>query len=167
MFMIKHKVYLIRRKSDDKVLYVGCTHQFKRRRKEHFKLKTNTAYWLREIGVDNVYMECIESFRDRNEALKYEDYMILFYNTIEDGYNVNRSGGKEDRKNIDEHLVEETTPKFNEELINYRNNILRVLNKLDNCESIIRQYKEQGFDIYSDDYSDDVKNTYERVFHLS
>lgn len=154
MFMIKYKVYLIRRKSDDKVLYVGCTHQFKRRRKEHFKLNSNTADWLREIGVDNVYMECIESFRDRNEALKYEDYMIQFYNTIEDGYNVNRSGGKEDIKN-------------NEELINYRNNLLRVLNKLDNCESIIRQYKEQGFDIYSDDYGDDVKNTYERVFHLS
>lgn len=85
-------IYLI--KKEDKVLYVGKTNDFERRKKEHTSLCTNTSDWLGEIGINNVTFEIIKSFPDgdTDNALKCEDEMILKYDTIENGYNINRSG---------------------------------------------------------------------------
>ena len=155
--MIYYKVYLIRQKIDDKVLYVGCTHAIARRRKEHFSLTSNTAYWLSKIGVENVYLEQIERFNNREDALRYEDEMILKYNTIKEGFNKNRSGYNREKE--ESNFV---SKKREIEIDKYRQRLLRVLEKLDNSESIIKQYQDQGFDPYGN--TDDIRERYKRLF---
>ena len=90
--MKKYTVYIIRHISTWTVLYVGKTNDFKRRAYEHLKLRTKTKKWLSSIGTGNVLIEAVAEFENKDDALKYEDELILKYNTITNGYNNNRSG---------------------------------------------------------------------------
>lgn len=89
---MKYTVYIIRHISTGQVLYVGKTSNFKRRAYEHLKLNTHSKNWLSVIGTGNVLIEEVAKFNNKTDALKYEDELILKYNTIENGYNNNRSG---------------------------------------------------------------------------
>ena len=89
---MKYIVYIIRHISTGQVLYVGKTKNFKTRVYQHLSLKSNAKYWLAEIGTNNVLIEPVAEFSNETDALKYEDELILKYNTIENGYNKQRSG---------------------------------------------------------------------------
>ena len=89
---MKYTVYLIRHISTGQVLYVGKTNNFKHRAYEHLSLKTNSKDWLSSIGTNNVLIEEVAKFSNETDALKYEDELIIKYNTIENGYNEKRSG---------------------------------------------------------------------------
>ena len=87
-----YTVYIIRHICTGQVLYVGKTRNFKKRAYQHLTLKTNTKEWISVIGTGNVFIEEVAKFNNETEALKYEDYLIQKYGTIENGYNKCRSG---------------------------------------------------------------------------
>ena len=89
---MKYTVYLIRHISTGMVLYVGKTKNFKRRTYQHLSLKSSTKKWLEVVGTGNVFIEPVAEFDNEVDALKYEDKLIIKYNTIENGYNKQRSG---------------------------------------------------------------------------
>ena len=89
---MKYTVYVIKHIGTGTVLYVGKTKNFKMRVYQHLSLKSSTKKWLAEIGTNNVLIEPVAEFSNETDALKYEDELILKYNTIENGYNKQRSG---------------------------------------------------------------------------
>ena len=89
---MKYTIYLIRHISTGTVLYVGKTRNFKKRVYQHLSLKSNSKEWLSAVGKDNVSIEAVAEFNNETDALKYEDDLILKYDTINNGYNKNRSG---------------------------------------------------------------------------
>ena len=89
---MNYTVYLIKHIITGQVLYVGKTDNFKRRAHQHLSLNTNSKEWLSSIGTGNVLIEAVADFENKDDALKYEDELILKYNTITNGYNNNRSG---------------------------------------------------------------------------
>ena len=89
---MKYTVYVIKHIGTGTVLYVGKTKNFKMRVYQHLSLKSNAKDWLSEIGTNNVLIEPVAEFSNETDALKYEDELILKYNTIENGYNKQRSG---------------------------------------------------------------------------
>ena len=89
---MKYTVYIIKHIGTGTVLYVGSTRNFKRRTYQHLSLKSNSKKWLSVIGTGNVLIEAVAEFDNKVDALKYEDELILKYNTITNGYNKCRSG---------------------------------------------------------------------------
>ena len=89
---MKYIVYIIRHISTGQVLYIGKTNNFKRRVYQHLSLKSNSKEWLSVLGTGNVLIEPVAEFDNKVEALKYEDELIIKYNTITNGYNKFRSG---------------------------------------------------------------------------
>ena len=89
---MKYTVYIIKHIGTGTVLYVGSTRNFKRRTYQHLSLKSNSKYWLSSIGTNNVTIEAVAEFDNKVDALKYEDELILKYDTINNGYNNRRSG---------------------------------------------------------------------------
>ena len=87
-----YTVYIIRHICTGQVLYVGKTKDFKRRAYEHLKLRTETKEWISVIGSGNIFIEAVAKFNNETDALKYEDALILKYDTITNGYNKHRSG---------------------------------------------------------------------------
>lgn len=88
--LTNYSVYLI--KLDEVVMYVGKTLDFKRRMKEHLRIgKIGSAI---PVDVDSTKITIIKvkDFSNCDEALKYEDELILQYDTINNGWNKNRSG---------------------------------------------------------------------------
>lgn len=118
--MKKYTVYQIKHIVTGQILYIGKTRNFKKRAYQHLTLKTNTKDWLSSIGTNNVTIEAVAEFNDKTEALKYEDELILKYNTITNGYNKYRSGliYIEDKEKYRREY--EKTYKRKEYLINYR-----------------------------------------------
>lgn len=144
-----------------RVLYVGCTHSIGRRKRQHLELKTHTSEWLGEIGVDKVYIEEVCKFESKQDALVCEDEMIKRYNTLVDGYNKQRSGGYlvRERKKMEKEVLKDKS------LDAHKQNLLSEIALLGNCDSIIKQYKDQGFDILGE--IDDIckyRDIYKRVF---
>ena len=134
--MKKYTVYIIRHISTGTVLYVGKTNDFKRRAYEHLKLNTNSKDWLSVIGTGNVFIEAVAEFENKDDALKYEDELILKYNTIENGYNNNRSGliTYENHKKYNREYSK--TDKFKE----YHRKWQREYSKTDKCRKYQRDY---------------------------
>lgn len=90
---MRYTIYTIRTIDEGKIVYVGKTKNFERRKKEHLGLYSlNTKEWLAEIGIDNVFIEPVTEFGTEEDALKCEDELILKYDTITNGYNKQRSG---------------------------------------------------------------------------
>ena len=89
---MKYTVYQIRHIVTGQILYIGKTNNFKRRAYQHLHLNTGTKKWLSSIGTGNVFIEEVAKFDNEVDAIKYEDELILKYNTIENGYNKYRSG---------------------------------------------------------------------------
>lgn len=89
---MRYTVYTITDNLQGRTVYVGKTQDFERRKKEHLTLSTHTKDWILALGVENITIEPIAEFGTKEEALEYEDKIIVKYNTIEDGFNKNRSG---------------------------------------------------------------------------
>ena len=74
-----------------KVMYVGVTNDFKRRREQH--LYTNTLTSIpKDIDRCLTSVDLIGEVYDRKTAYQIEDYYIHRYKTIENGWNKVRSG---------------------------------------------------------------------------
>lgn len=100
---MRYTVYTITTIDEDKVVYVGKTNDFQRRKREHLCLNSNAKDWIAVIGTDNVLIEPVTEFDTEEDALKCEDALILKYDTINRGYNKYRSGliKAEDHKEYD------------------------------------------------------------------
>ena len=142
--MKKYTVYLIRHISTGQVLYVGKTNNFKRRAYQHLSLNTNSKEWLSSIGTGNVLIEAVAEFDNKSDALKYEDELILKYNTITNGYNNNRSGLIAS-ENKDEYNREYSkTDKYKE----YQRKWKREYSKTDKCKKYQREYQREYYKEY-------------------
>lgn len=96
-----YSVYLI--KLGEEVMYVGKTTDFRRRMKEHRgRIGTRHSAIPKGVDLSEVTITKVKEFSDCNEALKYEDELIIQYDTVNNGWNKNRSGhistSVEDRK---------------------------------------------------------------------
>ena len=76
------------------VKYVGKTCDFDRRKREHSNYRGNLKYSAIPVDVDLSFVSfsIISEVENEVEALKLEDKYILEYNTIENGWNIRRSG---------------------------------------------------------------------------
>lgn len=150
---MKYTVYIIRHISTGTVLYVGKTRNFKLRAYQHLKLNTHSKKWLSVIGTGNVLIEEVAKFNNKTDALKYEDELILKYNTIENGYNNNRSG-LISYENPEEYQ-KEYQKKYRkiEEHKEYQKKYHKKYNKTD-------KYKE-----YQQNYQKEYRNTDEHKKH--
>ena len=141
---MKYIVYIIRHIETGSVLYVGKTDNFKRRKREHLSLKSNSKKWISAIGTDNVSIEPVAYFNNETDALKFEDELIIKYDTIKNGYNKNRSGLIA-AENIEEYQKKyHSTDKFKE--------CQRKYTKTDKYRGYQREYqkKYQGTDKFKD-----------------
>ena len=86
----KYVCYLITNITNDKK-YIGITQNFKKRKKQHFNIKTqkneNIKYDM-EQGHEFRIEIIKENLDNKYEAEKYEYYMIQKYNSIKNGYNI-------------------------------------------------------------------------------
>lgn len=76
------------------VKYVGKTCDFDRRKRNHLTYRGNRRHSSIPIEVNLVDVEIlpIKKFNNEEEALKYEDELIIKYDTINSGWNKYRSG---------------------------------------------------------------------------
>ena len=83
--------YFIKDKRIDKIIYIGQTKNFKKRKSQHFShTKQPVDLYMYEQGRDNFVMDKLQEYPDTmtdDELRKIEDELILKYNTIEDGLN--------------------------------------------------------------------------------
>lgn len=89
-------IYAIKDKRNDKVIYIGQTKDFNHRKSNHFTTYNRPIdKYMFEQGRYNFEMYIIKEFSNEildEELLKEEDNLILKYNTIENGFNIKRSG---------------------------------------------------------------------------
>lgn len=146
--MKKYTVYLIRHISTGTVLYVGKTDNFKRRAYEHLSLNTHSKKWLSVIGTGNVLIEAVAEFDNKADALKYEDELILKYDTITNGYNNNRSGliasNNPEEYHIEYNREYSKTDKYKE----YQRKWKREYSKTDKCKKYQREYQREYYKEY-------------------
>lgn len=91
--IMKYTVYIIKDLLEGLVVYVGKTSNFNRRKQQHLGLySNNTKDWISAIGTNNVQIMPVECFDSEEEALRREDELIIQYDTINNGYNRQRSG---------------------------------------------------------------------------
>lgn len=89
-------LYYIKDLRSDKIIYIGQTINFKYRKYYHFGHKKQPVdEYMYNEGRDNFLMEmfnidCLNMTDE--EILKKEDELILKYNTIDEGFNIRRSG---------------------------------------------------------------------------
>lgn len=90
-------LYYIKDSRTDEVIYIGQTKDFKERKHGHFTLKRNPIdKYMYEEGRKNfsmeifTYIDCTNMTDD--EILNKEDELILYYDTINNGFNKYRSG---------------------------------------------------------------------------
>ena len=89
-------IYYIKDKRIDKIIYIGQTKDFKNRKAVHFSLtKQPVDLYMYEQGRDNFEVSVLEDFSDditKEEMQNKEQYYIDLYDTINTGFNKNRSG---------------------------------------------------------------------------
>ncbi len=89
---MKGLIYIIKNATNDKI-YIGQTTQTLIGRWDDHRSKSRTYpnklyIAMREIGLQNFYIEEIESNIDKEELNNREGYWINYYNSIETGYNM-------------------------------------------------------------------------------
>ena len=89
-------IYAIKDKRSDKVIYIGQTGNFKKRKSEHFsdKRRRVTKYMFDE-GYDNFEMYVLEELSDDTtleEMRNKEQFYIDKFDTFNNGLNKRRSG---------------------------------------------------------------------------
>ena len=90
-------LYYIKDIRTDEIIYIGKTKDFEERKHGHFTLKRNPIdKYMYEEGRKNfsmenfTYIDCTNMTDD--EILNKEDELILYYDTINNGFNKYRSG---------------------------------------------------------------------------
>ena len=114
-------LYYIKDIRTDKIIYIGQTINFKNRKYIHFGHKTQPVdEYMYNEGRDNFLMEifnidCLNMTDE--EILKKEDELILKYDSINNGFNINRGGRnhiwtEEQRKIMSERNMGEKNPNY-------------------------------------------------------
>lgn len=90
-------IYYIKDLRTDKIIYIGKTKDFKRRKYEHFgHTRKPVQKYMSDEGRENFFMFPFEDIDCTNmsdeEMLNKEDELILYYDTINNGLNRHRSG---------------------------------------------------------------------------
>ena len=90
-------IYYIKDLRTDKIIYIGQTINFQKRKRSHFSHKEQPIdKYMYEEGRDNFLMEIFNNVDCANmtedEILNKEDELILYYDTINNGLNKLRSG---------------------------------------------------------------------------
>ena len=77
----------------DQIVYVGKTCRYIERKRKHLNQR---GTYMSAIPVDadlsKIEFNVVAEFDNKTDALKYEDQLILKYNTIDNGWNKYRSG---------------------------------------------------------------------------
>lgn len=116
-------VYYIRDVRNNKIIYIGKTINFENRKKCHFSDKRNSIdKYMFEEGRENFEILPFDDIDYINtsddELLKKENELILYYDTINKGFNKRRSGNI--FKDNPREYYKEYYKVYNKEL--YRNN---------------------------------------------
>lgn len=90
-------LYYIKDTRTDKIIYIGQTIDFKRRKREHFgHIIQAVDLYMFENGRNNFSMEIFTNINTENysneDLQKKEQELILQYDTINNGYNKQKSG---------------------------------------------------------------------------
>lgn len=80
-----------------KVMYVGSTKDFERRKREHLQQKDYSSIPT-DVDPSTVVIEIVKVWKSKKAMLNCEDRLIRKYNTIQDGWNRNRSALNEEEK---------------------------------------------------------------------
>lgn len=137
-------IYYIKDLRTDKIIYIGQTGNFQKRKRSHFCHKEQPIdKYMYEEGRDNFLMEMFNNLDCTNmtedEILNKEDELILYYDTINDGYNIRRSGNI--AKNIKEYEHDYHTTYYQKQKENGYYNTEKLKNyHTEYC----RQYREQN-----------------------
>lgn len=89
-----------------RVVYVGITNNFERRRREHLtKIGTRFSAIPTETDLNLININKHKTYKSAKAMLNAEDKLIKEYNTIEEGWNKNKSGYSKygSRENIREY----------------------------------------------------------------
>ena len=80
-------------KYQEKIMYIGISSNFKKRIEQH-KYSRGTSHSAIPITVDyhDTVFITFEKYVEKNDALLEEDKLIKKYDTINNGWNKNRSG---------------------------------------------------------------------------
>ena len=158
---MKYTVYIIRHISTGQVLYVGKTDNFKRRAYQHLHLNTGTKEWLSSIGTGNVLIEEVAKFDNEVDALKYEDELILKYDTINNGYNKQRSGliKAENPEKYRRENLREYSRNYCREYYQKNNKYREWVREYHNTE----KYKERQKEYRNTDKAKELRRKYQRT----
>lgn len=75
-----YTIYKIIEKETNKILYIGMSKNFSKRRYDHLHLDaTSTKKWIKEIGSDKIDVLSICEFNNKADAAKFEDIFIEHY----------------------------------------------------------------------------------------
>ena len=120
-------IYAYKKISDGQIKYVGQTIDVAERRKQHEKdepsnnLRAEYDYPLsraiRKYGVDAFEFVILEDNLTLEQANEREDYWILYYNTIINGYNQQRGGNN--RTKLKDAQIEEIQDKIANSKLSY------------------------------------------------
>lgn len=97
-------IYAIKDIRTDKVIYIGQTKQFERRKQHHWRDNIqHVDRYITEEGTNNFDMYVLEEINDPNvKILELENHYIQLYNTIEEGFNRHLSGGSQSKYKKDQ-----------------------------------------------------------------
>ena len=140
-------IYAIKDKRNDKVIYIGQTGNFKKRKSEHFsdKRRSVTKYMF-EQGRENFEMNILEELNEdisKEEMRNKEQYYIDKFDTHNNGFNIINSGNISLNKQEYRKIIRETdkskewyknytqTEKFKNYQVEYHRRV-RLMKKLEN-----------------------------------
>lgn len=128
-------IYYIKDLRTDKIIYIGQTKDFKQRQYDHFGSKDNQPIdkYMYEEGRENFTMEmfdidCTNMTFDERKA--EEDKLILHYDTINNGFNKQRSG-----------LISKDKNEYSKEYYKHQ----REYNKSEKWKKLHREYMREYY----------------------
>lgn len=157
-----HCIYAYKKISDNQIKYVGQTINIAERRKQHEKdepfnnLRAEYDYPLsraiRKYGIEAFEFLILEENLTLEQANEREDYWILYYNTILNGYNQQRGGNN--RTKLTDKEIEEIQNK-----IAYSNLSYNEICQEYGCSAGFLTKINQGASYYSSNFTYPLRNT--------
>ena len=144
-------LYYIKDIRTDKIIYIGQTENYKRRKYHHFGQKERPVdKYIYEQGRENFTMERFDidcSNMSDNERKQKEDELIITYDTINNGFNKNRSG-----------MISNNIEYYKEYLKNYYKNTeyykeyLKKYQKTEHYKEYKKQYQKDYYQKHKEKY---------------
>ena len=113
---MKNVIYAYKKKSSNKIVYVGQTNNLEYRHKQHIKYDpynpNNREYnyplsrGIRKYGEDEYELIILEDDLLQDQLNEREIYWIKFYDTYFNGYNQSTGGSNPVKPNFDDKLID-------------------------------------------------------------